>query len=636
MTITNAQYQTWLEDPSQLRCSLFKINYVAYSGGAMAIYPLYFSNMPYTTRPTDTPSSVIFDECVREAPSFTRRISELFTGRSTQSYGDLIIDNSNEERTIYLRMNFDGQKIEQWYGAPWWDFADFRLVLIGAIADVYDAGPSRGIGFKLSGKEILLMKPIVSTLLGGNGPEADSIMPLALGGGSTNISPKLTDTSLLVYRISKVNPGVEQMMYWDDSSENPADVREAGVPLNGVSYMEASDATTNLVKIRSGDITSTTHNLSVGSRIAVGASMIPPPPLVPVVNGVPRTYYYVSADGFTTSYVKLAPTLIDALMGTNSIDLTGPQAGEPTLFTFNWVNLPNIGSIRLIAQPQGTITCDPVGLTRAPQTPVWTAGGIAELVLTSTNTDTPITSTDIDSASLSAFKTKCPQYLAIWLTEQIEFDEFLDRLMISVGSYWYFTRAGKLAFDRLDLPVPGTPAYSFDLDDVAARSMKLTRRILPRRQVTLVGSTNWTVQGTLAGAVTPFYRQKYAAPNIQKVGKATVTTWDTDPASHVSAVTPEPIKTYIANTSDLQNEATRQATMFKQPTGVFEFETFQIAYTLELGALIYVTSYRYTGYGIVVGITERPTGKCSIAFFCQLPDYYPGRDGPIITETMVE
>jgi hypothetical protein len=166
--------------------------------------------------------------------------------------------------------------------------------------------------------------------------------------------------------------------------------------------------------------------------------------------------------------------------------------------------------------------------------------------------------------------------------------------------------------------------------------MKLTRRILPRRQVTLIGSTNWTVQDTLAGAVTPYYRSMYAAPNTQKVGKATVTTWDTDPATHINAVTPEPIKTYIANTNDLQVEATRLATMFKQPTGVFEFETFQIVYMLELGALIYVESYRYTGYGIVVSITERPLGKCVIAFFCQLPDYYPGRDGPIITETMTE
>lgn len=636
MTITNAQYQSWLEDPSQQRCALFKVNYVAYSGGAKAIFPLYFSTMPYTTRPTDTPPSVIFDECVREAPAFTRRISEQFTGRSTQSYGDLIIDNSNEERTIYLRMNFDGQKIEQWYGAPWWDFADFRLVLVGALADVYDAGPSRGIGFRLSDKGLLFARPLTSTLLGGSGPEATSPMPLLFGGGATNISPKLTDPNNLIYRISKVNLGVEQLLYWDDSSENPADVREAGVPLNGVSYMEASDASTNLVKIRSGDITSTTHNLSIGSRIAIGVGMIPPPPLVACVNGVPRTYYYVSADGFTTSWVKLAPTLTDALMGTNSIDLTGAQAGEPLLFTFNWVNLPSTGSIRLIAQPQGTITCDSVGLARSPQTPVTTAGGIANLMLTSTNTDTPITSTDIDATKLSAFITKCPQYLSAFITEHIEFDEMLDRLVISVGSYWFLTRAGKLAFDRLDLPVAGTPAYSFILDDVAVRSMKLTRRILPRRQVTLIGSTNWTVQDTLAGAVTPYYRSLYAAPNVQKVGKATVTTWDTDPASHVNAVTPEPIKTYIANASDLQNEATRQATMFKQPTGVFEFETFQIVYMLELGSLIYVESYRYTGYGIVIGITERPTGKCSIAFFCQLPDYYPGRDGPIITETMVE
>lgn len=633
---TDAEYRAWLEDPTQLRCTLFKVHYVGYSGGAKADYSLYFANMPYTTRPTDTPPNVIFDECVREAPSFTRRISEQFTGRSTQSYGDLIIDNSNEERTVYLKLNFDGQKIEEWYGAPWWDFADFRLVLIGTIADVYDAGPTRGIGFRLSDKGALLARPLTSTLLGGTGPENESPMPLCFGGQTTNIAPKLTSPNNLIYRISKVNPGVEQLRYWDHSSENPADVREAGVPLNGISYMESSDATTNLLKIRSGDISSTTHNLSIGTRVAVFASHIPPPPLVPVVNGVPRTYYWVSADGFTTSYVKFAPTLSDALAGTNSIDLTGPQAGEPGLFTFNWTNLPDSGSIQLMRQPQGMITCDAAGLARSPGTPVTTAGGIANLMLTSTNTDTPITAADIDTTSLNAFIAKCPQYLAAWITEQIEFDEFLDRLVISVGSFWFFNRAGKLAFGRLELPTAGTPAYSFVLDDVAVRSMKLIRRILPRRQVTLIGSTNWSVQDALAGAVTPYYRSLYAAPNTQKVGKATVTTWDTDPATHINAVTPEPIRTYIANANDLQVEATRLATMFKQPTGVYEFETFQIVYMLELGALIYVESYRFTGYGIVVSITERPFGKCSIAFFCQLPDYYPGRDGPIITETMVE
>jgi hypothetical protein len=166
VSISDLEFSQWLERPGQLRCALFKLTFLGNNGGSATEFHAFVSNMPYVTQGTDTPANQIFEPCVLEVPSFTRRMGEQLAGRSTQSYGDLIWSNENGIRNSWFSMNWDGRRIRQWLGDPSWAFADFRLVLDGVMTDVFDQGGAKG-GFHISDKEGLLDRPIMTTLLGG-------------------------------------------------------------------------------------------------------------------------------------------------------------------------------------------------------------------------------------------------------------------------------------------------------------------------------------------------------------------------------------------------------------------------------------------------------------------------------------
>ena len=134
MSISDAQFQRWLERTGKVRCALFELTFLGAGIGSPAAgeeYQAYVSNMPYVTRSTDTPAHQEFAECVIDVPPFTRRMGEQLEGRSTQSFGDLILSNeytltddgqvlSAGVRDDWLSMNWDGRRIRMWIGDPGW------------------------------------------------------------------------------------------------------------------------------------------------------------------------------------------------------------------------------------------------------------------------------------------------------------------------------------------------------------------------------------------------------------------------------------------------------------------------------------------------------------------------------------
>jgi len=618
--MTDAEWQLWLETPGKLRCALFKLQFVGRDmpEDSQGLFNVYISNMPYVTDGDESPGDKIFEECVIECPAFTESMGEQLEGRSTQSYADLIYSNettldANGDQSVggvrdsWLSMNWDGRRIEQWLGDPSWRFADFRKVLDGILVDVFDPGGYKG-GFHISDKSALLDRPVMTTLLGGDGPEAGGLMPLALGYELFNITPKLTDITNHIYRVSAVDDGAEGL-YKPTTYFETYDVRENGVSLiNTVRSVDSVDAANNLITVAG-------HGYSANTRLRF-PSGTPPAPLGTNID------LWVIASGLTDDDFKLSATL-----GGSEINITGSDVGA-NIYSYGWTILEATGSLQIAGNPVGLITATVYGLV---DNPTYTAGdssaaGIAIRVLTSALTNTPFTSADIDAANLATFSGYVSTRLAIWLTETIAFADLLDRLVLSVGGWWGFSDVGELVMGQLVLPVVDTPVYSFIADDVALRSLKLVRRILPRVGIKLRGLRNWTVQQTVSSSVTEYNRALYATEWSEKTGAATVTTWDTDPANHRRASRPNPEDTLIFSAADLQSEADRVTTMFQYPTGIFGFDTHHAAYLMHRGDLIYMEHPKYTGYGIVTTVTKRVKGRSHVEFFCQHPDVYPEAD----------
>jgi hypothetical protein len=672
MSISDTQYQQWLERSGNYRCALIRLTFLGAAVGSPSgsqEYHAFVTNMPYVTQgapdwdidatyaiddlvtadgvvyvslrddnndvdPTgggaegwwaavDLPANQIFDQCVIEAPAFTSRMGEQLEGRSQQSYGDLTLSNPTTlngvqltagERDDWYSMNWDGRAYRKYLGDPAWQFSDFRSAQVGTLVDVYDPGGYK-LGFKISDKAPLLDRPVMTQLVGGTGPRAGELMPLALGEKLTNITPKYIDDANLIYRITATDGTEELFTDHNDWYERPQDVRENGISLSlGNSITAVDNATETLTTL-------SPHGYSENTRVYFanqGGSSLPTP-LVDSPFGSARTYYWVVAAGLTSNDFRVSAT-----RGGSTLDITGVLGGTPFVGAFKWDYLDD-GTFQLAQATEGTITCDVHGLA-VSGVESNTAADIIEQVLTSGLTNTPFTAADLDAVSFAAFKILCPQKLSIYLTEQITFAELLDRLVLSVGGWWGFSEDGLLTLGRLDLPSADTPTYSFINDDVARRSMKISRRILPRAEVKLAGVKNWTQQDTLAGDVTPLLRAYYAAPGATKTGAASVTGWDTDPVNHLRAARPDAMQTYLVDETELQDEADRLATMLQYPTVIWAFQTHQAVFLLSIGSLIYVDTARFTGYGIVVGFTKRVKGRSDIEFFAQLPDLYPTAD----------
>jgi hypothetical protein len=624
MSLSDAAWQRWLESDGEARCALFELTYLGSVVGSPSVsqeYHAYVSNMPYVTGGDQTPAHQTFEECVVEVPAFTRRMSETLEGRSTASYGDLILSNEctlDDDsqmlgvgvRDTWLRMNWDGRRIRQWLGSPDWPFEDFRLVLDGRIVDVFDPGGYK-IGFHIGDKSSLLDRPVMTTLLGGDGPEAGDLMPLLLGNYALNIRPRLTDTATRFYKITEVDyAGIVERLREDSEILVYEDRNFLGNLSGGAPTITAYDVGADL-------FTAVDHGLFVNSRVQ---------PLGSGGGLTAFTNYWVIAAGLTVDQFKLSAT-----KGGSAVDIPSDPGFPIPLQVRNWTMDYANGGFTVAGNPSGVITATCWGLrTGGGADVMYSPGDLINEVLTSSLTNTPLTSADIDATNFAAVKTLLGsgRQVVYYLTERTTFAELFDKLMLSVGGWWGFSREGLLQIGRLDLPSAGTPVYSFIADDVASRTMQMARRILPRAQVKLLADPNWTVQSVFAGAADFGDNILYAKPFLQYTGSPTVTTWDTNPASHIGAARPDPYQTYLVGAGGAQDEADRLATLFQHPRAIFSFQTHQVVYLLTIGMLLYIEHPKYTGYGIVVGSVEKIKGRSQLEFFCAPSEEYPSANIP--------
>jgi hypothetical protein len=206
--VTWAEYLEFLDQQDALRCVLVEARVLSESSsspgtGLEAI--ACASNYPFVSKACDPRPHVCYEEILLEVPQVRRRMGSGFRGRTTMSYGDVVLGSESEtisepdellERLSgrleqWLAWNWDGRQIRVLLGHPSWRRADFKTIHLGTVEDVYKASRAR-IGLKVRGPELLAQNPVSTALIGGSGPNAMALCPYSVTNNFFNVEPEST------------------------------------------------------------------------------------------------------------------------------------------------------------------------------------------------------------------------------------------------------------------------------------------------------------------------------------------------------------------------------------------------------------------------------------------------------------
>jgi len=194
LSVSDADYQTWLADPQEERVLLAEVK--AYSDASETMY--YLGSKFFHTGASDTPANTTYDGILIGSPFFSTTMSEAFGGRSYVSIGEVSIDNSDGDKDAWIGYAWDGRDATIKIGDPTWDIADFRTILSGVV-DRLSIGDDYTLTLMLRDKQRTLDVPIQTTLIA-SGEEADQVVPLCYG-EVFNVSPVLIDDTTHEYQV---------------------------------------------------------------------------------------------------------------------------------------------------------------------------------------------------------------------------------------------------------------------------------------------------------------------------------------------------------------------------------------------------------------------------------------------------
>jgi len=217
--ISDIDYVSWLKRDGVPRALL--VEAVAYSGGAEVTRT--FSNRVFISGPIDSPAHAAYDDIVMGAPRFAAQLSELFTGQSLPTWGDIEVTNEGGVRDSWLGDAWDGRAVRLYLGDPAWPKSDFRRVLDGTIGDIVAPARNR-LALQLRDKTWVLNVPIQTALIGGATANKDQPKPLCFG-QCFNVEPLLIVAATHQYQVH------------DGAIEAISEVRD-----NGVSVAYTADA----------------------------------------------------------------------------------------------------------------------------------------------------------------------------------------------------------------------------------------------------------------------------------------------------------------------------------------------------------------------------------------------------------
>lgn len=336
--VTWANYLAFLALQDAYRCVLFEADPLGQDAFGNALTArVCGATWPFVSKPMDQPySNICYEEILALPPKIKRRMSDVLRGRTTLSYGDMEVTDevSNDDLTsrlsAWFAWNWDGRQIRLLLGHPTWRRVDFKTVFLGAVQDIYRASYGR-IGFKLRGPEALLQNPVSTTVIGGAGPNALALTPIALA-WYFNAEPPLYDQASLTYQVFKPT-GINGMASFANS---PPDVRIAGASqTQALRSISAVNAGTDTITFDAN------HGGLAGGTILFDTTNPLPLPLV----------------GNVKYYLKTVPApnqvTLSATAGGATIDITTATAGATAVIR-NVDYDDTTGRIQLLVDPQSS------------------------------------------------------------------------------------------------------------------------------------------------------------------------------------------------------------------------------------------------------------------------------------------
>ncbi|MBK7493604.1 MAG: hypothetical protein IPI17_17970 [Nitrosomonas sp.] len=188
MSISDAQYQAWLESDDAYRCVL--VEPVANVSSVETTF--YLSNMPYAN------GSVLYDALLVGGSVKTSEAMSLDSGEAEYTLGMIQVANFDGELDAWFDYVWANRSITVYFGDVRWPKSDFRT-FAGTIRDIQPVDRLT-LGFVMRDKMERLNYPITETKLGGSTNNKDELVPLAFG-EPHNIRPLQTNPATLEYQV---------------------------------------------------------------------------------------------------------------------------------------------------------------------------------------------------------------------------------------------------------------------------------------------------------------------------------------------------------------------------------------------------------------------------------------------------
>mgnify|MGYP003651113304 FL=1 len=116
MSVSDAEYQTWLKDDNQERAVLVEAKYYDTSEKVR-----YMATHSFVSKPTDTPANIVYDDLIVSVPTIQSQVGMAF------GVGDIDLVNDGS-LDVWLNDAWDGRGLSLLIGDPTWARDDFRQI----------------------------------------------------------------------------------------------------------------------------------------------------------------------------------------------------------------------------------------------------------------------------------------------------------------------------------------------------------------------------------------------------------------------------------------------------------------------------------------------------------------------------
>lgn len=210
--MTDSEFQAWLADSNAFKVVIVEVA-VNIDGEETT---LYLSDKGYT----DGVANRSYLPVLRGGLGIAENLN--LDGTATTAAGDILIDNTEGDRDIWLQPNYvwRNRPVKAYIGEPTWPRADWVLVLDGVVNDLNPSDIS-GLQLVLLNKLDRLNKPALTVLIGGTGPNKDNVAPATFG-QPHNVTPVSTNATTLEFQFSI------------GANEDVVEVRDNGAPRSDI------------------------------------------------------------------------------------------------------------------------------------------------------------------------------------------------------------------------------------------------------------------------------------------------------------------------------------------------------------------------------------------------------------------